>query len=251
MKKTAEFPNTIIGVTADGSRVLLMGDQELAKYFDGHLFEDNCVSDKLPTFPTEPGVYRATVEYYFEQGYCDGSKADGESEWDYRLRDVVRVEMEATSDEYNRKAIEGLDQIARLGALVREHYEAYVRERERADAAECGLVRCQGVLNELNQWNQKSNDRGRGWWALKSLMQDNVNASLSSTVGADTLAMVEAARRWLNSVNERASMDIAVKTDEYLCQCDKIKVNEQKLVEAIVHMDTPRRVAKAEEIPNP
>lgn len=92
MEKLHEFPNTIIGVTPNTAlQVILVGDQQLLKLMDGDLFEDNCAGNDRESFPKKPGIYRATVEYYFQQGYSDGYIADGESDWDFVLKDVVEI----------------------------------------------------------------------------------------------------------------------------------------------------------------
>lgn len=91
MKKEREFPNTIIGVSVGGWPFLIEGDPDLIKSMDGSNFEDNTQSpDK---YPKGPGVYICTIEFWFEQGYFEGYKADGESEWDFIPVDVREINL--------------------------------------------------------------------------------------------------------------------------------------------------------------
>ena len=84
MEKTNEWHNVVVAVSATSKlHFLIHGDPELIKFMDGDLFEDNCGYGRLNGFPNEPGVYIGTMEYHFQQGYSDGYKADGESEWDF------------------------------------------------------------------------------------------------------------------------------------------------------------------------
>lgn len=90
MDKVKEWHNVIVAVTPNSRlRVLVVGDPELVKFMDGDLFDDNC-SD-MSSFPKEPGVYQGTIEYHFQQGYYEGYKADGESEWNYVFVNPVNV----------------------------------------------------------------------------------------------------------------------------------------------------------------
>lgn len=91
MQKIKEFPNSLIAITFNELRVLVDGDPELKKMMDGSLFDDNCLGTELPSFPKAPGVYLATVEFWFEQGYYDGYKAPGESDYDFILSNVRKV----------------------------------------------------------------------------------------------------------------------------------------------------------------
>ena len=81
MKKECEFENVIIGVSASGGQFLISGDDKLKELMDGEAFEDNAQS--LDKYPTEPGVYRCTLEFWFERGTHEGWDAPGESEWDF------------------------------------------------------------------------------------------------------------------------------------------------------------------------
>lgn len=86
MNKELEFRGTLIGVSSTGLRFLIAGDKKLKQFMDGCCFEDNTQS--IEQFPTEPGVYSCTIRYWFQQGYADGWKADGESEWDFVPSDI-------------------------------------------------------------------------------------------------------------------------------------------------------------------
>jgi hypothetical protein len=90
MKKILEFPNCVIATTADKFTSLLAPNPALQQWMDGVCFEDH----RAENTPQSPGVYRATVEVWFEQGYCDGYQADGESDWELRLTNVQPVAIE-------------------------------------------------------------------------------------------------------------------------------------------------------------
>ena len=94
MKKEAEFPNTIFAVSADrGGPFLIFGADDLKQIMDGEHFEDNSpYSFKL--FPTKPGVYRCTIEYYFAPGYFEGYPPPGESDWDLKPVDIQEIEIQ-------------------------------------------------------------------------------------------------------------------------------------------------------------
>lgn len=86
-----QWNNVIFGVSTSGLHFLISGDDELKQFMDGSLFEDN--SQSIEKFPTKPGVYRCTIEYWFEQGYFEGWRADGESEWDFVPSDIEEIDI--------------------------------------------------------------------------------------------------------------------------------------------------------------
>ena len=67
--------------------VILDAPDEILQFFDGCFCEDNEFSKWHEG--KEPGIYHCTVDFYFEQGYFEGYKADGESSWEFI---VTRVE---------------------------------------------------------------------------------------------------------------------------------------------------------------
>jgi hypothetical protein len=42
------------------------------------------------SIPLEPGVYHCLVDFYFEQGYFEGYKADGESNWEFVVKSATQ-----------------------------------------------------------------------------------------------------------------------------------------------------------------
>lgn len=42
---------------------------------------DHLGDHEFEGLPTEPGVYRCTVEFWYSQGYFEGYPADSESDW--------------------------------------------------------------------------------------------------------------------------------------------------------------------------
>lgn len=100
MHKTHEFDNCLIAIFYDSSMPHLVdGPDELKELMNGSNFADNCIiehgkgdkDDVYPTFPTEPGVYLATVEHWFEQGYSEGYRSDGESETTFQVSNARLV----------------------------------------------------------------------------------------------------------------------------------------------------------------
>ena len=54
---------------------------EIENLIEGYFCEDNWISN----IPTEKGIYECDAKYWFEQGYCDGYPADGESECGFEI----------------------------------------------------------------------------------------------------------------------------------------------------------------------
>jgi hypothetical protein len=62
---------------ANGASLIIEAPQEAVDTFDGPYPDDN----SFEGVPDASGLYLCTVEFHFEQGYADGYKADGESDW--------------------------------------------------------------------------------------------------------------------------------------------------------------------------
>lgn len=58
-----------------------MSDERCLDLLDGHHCDDNGVVG----YPQACGVYRCAADFVFEQGYCDGYPAPGESDWSFRI----------------------------------------------------------------------------------------------------------------------------------------------------------------------
>lgn len=91
MNLARTFDNVILGVSIFGGAFVINGSEELAKILDGPMIEDNTQS--LDKYPTKPGIYRCSMEYWFEQGYNEGWIAHGESEWDLIPVKVERISL--------------------------------------------------------------------------------------------------------------------------------------------------------------
>lgn len=76
MKKVAMF-QAIIAV-GDVAQVIVAPKDAMVG-MDGTFCEDN----SFKNVPTVDGIYLCWVDFYFEQGYFEGYKADGESDWEY------------------------------------------------------------------------------------------------------------------------------------------------------------------------
>lgn len=78
MHKVARF-QAIIAV-GDVAQVISAPKDALVG-MDGDFCEDN----GFKNVPTEKGLYHCWIEFWFEQGYFEGYKADGESDWEYKI----------------------------------------------------------------------------------------------------------------------------------------------------------------------
>ena len=63
--------------------------KEIADIFDGIYCDDNSFKD----VPKETGVYICNVEFYFHQGYFEGYKANGESDWEFKVISHKKIEI--------------------------------------------------------------------------------------------------------------------------------------------------------------
>lgn len=78
MHKVARF-QAIIAV-GDIAQVLVAPKDAMVG-MDGTFCEDN----SFRNIPPECGIYLCDIDFYFEQGYFEGYKADGESDWEYHI----------------------------------------------------------------------------------------------------------------------------------------------------------------------
>jgi hypothetical protein len=85
MKNETEYYMTLaISRVEPETPVILDAPDEIIQVFDGFFCEDNSFKDTwFKKTPLEPGVYHCKVAFYFEQGYFEGYKADGESDWEF------------------------------------------------------------------------------------------------------------------------------------------------------------------------
>lgn len=81
MKKVATF-QAIIAV-GDVAQVIYAPVDAMVG-MDGTFCDDN----SFIGVPEKKGIYLCDIDFYFEQGYCDGFKADGESDWEYKIVNV-------------------------------------------------------------------------------------------------------------------------------------------------------------------
>lgn len=82
MQKVARFQAIIVvGNVAQ----VIVAPRDAMVGMDGTFCEDN----SFKNVPKEKDIYLCDVDFYFEQGYCDGYKADGESDWEYRITKAV------------------------------------------------------------------------------------------------------------------------------------------------------------------
>ena len=66
-----------------------LGDMSVHEYFG---FDDDGNEDRIG-FPEKAGIYRCTVDFWYEQGYFEGYACDSESDWGISVRDVKRIEV--------------------------------------------------------------------------------------------------------------------------------------------------------------
>ena|ERR1700690_4205072 len=90
MKLVRSWQNCTIGVLAGSGLMttLILGPKELTDIMDDCFLDDHCFGTGKSTFPTEVGIYIATVEEWFEEG----NVPDYEPEWELRLSNVRKVD---------------------------------------------------------------------------------------------------------------------------------------------------------------
>jgi len=81
MNRVATFQAIIAVGEVENFAQVISAPKDAIVGMDGSFCEDNSFKD----VPEDIGVYLCDVDFYFEQGYCDGYKADGESDWEYRV----------------------------------------------------------------------------------------------------------------------------------------------------------------------
>jgi hypothetical protein len=70
--------------------VILQAPDEIKGIFDGLFCKDNAFYG----VPDKPGVYNCTVNFEFHQGYFEGYRADGESDWSFTVKTAHLVSQE-------------------------------------------------------------------------------------------------------------------------------------------------------------
>lgn len=93
MEKTLEWVDQTIAIAVNqqGERLVMVihPDPSLLENMGGHpVFDGSETDSKNVIQHLQPGIYSATIEFWFQQGYSDGYKADGESEWEFAFVDV-------------------------------------------------------------------------------------------------------------------------------------------------------------------
>lgn len=94
MQKINEIKNCIIATAIgykDQCYVIDIPSEYTHIITDGYFGEDDITTINIPNIP---GVYRCDIEFWFEQGYSDGFKADGESDFEYRLVNIKKVNLD-------------------------------------------------------------------------------------------------------------------------------------------------------------
>lgn len=85
MNKCASF-KAIIAVSPTFS-IIVEAPNDVLQMLDGSCCEDN----SFKKIPQRTGVYLCIVDYYFEQGYCDGYRADDESDWKFVITSATKI----------------------------------------------------------------------------------------------------------------------------------------------------------------
>lgn len=99
-----EYKETITGIKiahvgdADGLTVVVGGPSRLYDLMDSWFFDDVLSTGE----PTSRGFYVCDVEVWFQQGYFEGYKHDGESEIEFRLVNVGAVHVPYPVDSAGR-----------------------------------------------------------------------------------------------------------------------------------------------------
>lgn len=73
----------------DGTAIAVSFPEKHKQGMDGPFLEDNNFKG-LPE-NLEPGFYKGLMDFDFYQGYCDGYRADGESDWTFTVTKYEKV----------------------------------------------------------------------------------------------------------------------------------------------------------------
>jgi formate dehydrogenase assembly factor FdhD len=93
MEKIATHKDCPLAVIMEGYAVLIQCPAELEELLVGFALTDECLEAGQKSIPTKAGIYIVDVEVWFEQGYYEGHKSDGESDWDFILKNVREAEV--------------------------------------------------------------------------------------------------------------------------------------------------------------
>jgi len=80
---------TMIIAVAGEQGLIIDAPKEIKDIFEGIYCDDN----SFKNVPKKTGVYICNVEFYFHQGYFEGYKADGESDWEFKIISSSKIEI--------------------------------------------------------------------------------------------------------------------------------------------------------------
>jgi hypothetical protein len=76
-------------VDINGNAFVVEFPESHKKGLDGSHFDDNNING-IPK-DLGPGCYRGVMDFRFQQGYSEGFRADGESEWEFTVTKYEKV----------------------------------------------------------------------------------------------------------------------------------------------------------------
>lgn len=90
------FEGIIVAVDINGHPTLVGGDGVWK--LQNYLGPDEGLAEYIEYdnhgFPEDAGIYRCTIEYYFNQGYFEGYSCDSESDWGVVCHEAEKITIE-------------------------------------------------------------------------------------------------------------------------------------------------------------
>lgn len=88
MERQCTWTNCVIAIAEGKHAIPMRCDPDVLAHMDGFYFEENCLPATIASWP-EPGIYLATIEFWFARG-----PLPIESDFDFRFTDLRRVDWE-------------------------------------------------------------------------------------------------------------------------------------------------------------
>jgi hypothetical protein len=113
MVNIQEFQQRVIGVTSDRTAVLLDGSPSRYRVMDSPVLGDHCQPEGFDSMPNSPGLYAATIEYWWHPDLSSGMPAHG----DFFAKDMKRVSIEGLATDRYRRCLESSGVVGCLASV--------------------------------------------------------------------------------------------------------------------------------------